>query len=68
MVVSFGKYESTDTCAFGKDKNPVERIHQLLLKSQKQMDDYNKEMWNDRNTFKTSGENEFERFAQIKFD
>ena len=54
-VGSYGKSESTDTRAFGNDKNPFERIQQLLLKSQKQMDDCDEEIWNDRDTFKTSG-------------
>ena len=49
-------------------KNPIERIQQLLRKNQKQIDDCNKEIWNDRNTFKTSGKKEFERLAQIQSD
>ena len=54
-VESYGKCKNTDTRAFGTDKNPFERIQQLLLKNQKQMDDYDEEIWNDRDTFKTSG-------------
>ena len=55
-VESYGKCENKDTRAFGTDKNPFERIQQLLLKNQKQMDDYDEEIWNDRDTFKTLGE------------
>ena len=43
-----GKYESADTRDFGTDKNPFERIQQLLLKNQKQMYDCDEEMWNNR--------------------
>ena len=43
-VESYGKYESTDTRAFGTDKNPFERIQQLLLKNQNQMDDCDEEI------------------------
>ena len=64
----YGKSKSADTRAFGTDKNPFERIQQLLLKNQKQMDDCHEEMWNDRDIFKTSGEKEFEQLAQIKTD
>jgi len=58
-VVFYGKCESTDTHSFGTDKNPFERIQQLLLKNQKHMDDGDEEMWNNRDIFKTSGEKEF---------
>ena len=64
----YGKYESADTSALGTDEVPFERIQQLLLKNQKQMDDCHEEMWNDRDIFKTSGEKEFEQLAQIKTD
>ena len=48
LVVFYGKYDSTDTHAFGNDKKPFERIQQLLLKNQKQMYDCDEEMWNNR--------------------
>ena len=57
MSVGFyGKYESADTCALETDESPFERIQQLLLKNQKQMDDCDEEMWHNRDIFKTEGE------------
>ena len=70
MSVGFyGKYESAETCALGTDASPFEIIQQLLLKKEKQMDDCDEGMWENKDFFKkTEGENEFERLAQIKAD
>ena len=35
----YGKCESADTCALGTDESPFERIQQLLIKNQEQLDD-----------------------------
>ena len=64
---SFGKCESMDI-AVENDKSPLESIQQLLLENQKQMDDCDEEIWDDRNTFRTLGESKFERLAQIQPD